>query len=220
MVSSHSIKDDNFLLKNFFFIQVQCKQQQPNPYLVAVACHNEINQEFHNEFNEMIRIIKKNVEPEINKQIIKFVQQPAYNYANYFKHDIDFTAQFVISRIERAFEQTNFDHFFNVIKNCTICEKRNITSVDCLGDGEFKHRFVNESLSLFDEYPIGISRQKDEKIDKFKKEHDLEILKNSYSHLLTIFNESRYIELKMQNMIKDRLIDCCSKPTKLHKIDL
>lgn len=185
-------------------------------------CQNTINREFHSEYLEMIRIMKENIDPQINRQIQLLTQQPDYNYVNYFKYDIDFAAQFVISRIERAYEQINYDHFFNQVTECQICERQNrTTSKSCLKDSDFKKRFVKSSMETFFEYPLEISQRKSEAIDEFKKKkNNLSVLTGLYNEFLSMFNHTRYIELDMQNMIKDRFANCCAPKVVTNKKDL
>lgn len=156
--------------------------------------------------------MKENINPQVSKQIYQFIQQPDYNYISYFKYDVEFMARFVLSKIEKAFEEVNYDQFFNQVTDCSVCDHHNrTTSRTCLKDKKFKEAFINSSIQLFNEYPLAIERKKYQIIDEFKKKKNVSTFTNLYGRFLEMFNETRYIELEMQNMIKDRFSDCCSR---------
>lgn len=193
---------------------------KPNPIIMASKCQNNISNEFSNEFHRMINIMKENINPQISKQIYQFNLQPDYNYISYFKYDIEFVARFILNRIEKAFEQINYDHFFNSISDCNICDNKNQTSRNCLKDLTFKENFIKTSIQMFNEYPLEVERKKFEIIDKFKKKNDVNLFTDLYSKFLDLFHDTKYFELEMQNLIKKRINYCCSMNNKKddHKI--
>ena len=177
-----------------------------------MKCQKNVSIEFHSEFTEMVSLMKKSIDPQISKQIVSLTQQPAYSYASYFKYDIEFVARFVINRIERAHDEINYDLFFSKISDCPICERLNqTTSRKCLRDDSFRKNFVSKSLKLFNVYPLEIEKKKFDAIDQFKKKNDPRIFTNLYSSFLNMFENTKLIELEMQNLITDRMRDCCYK---------
>lgn len=157
--------------------------------------------------------MKKSIDPQIFKEVQILTQQPKYNYVNFFKYDVEFVARFVLDRIEKAFDEINYDHFFtSKINNCAICDHQNqTTSRTCLKDKNFKEKFIKTSIKLFSDYPIEIEKRKFEVIDQFKKKNDINLFLNLFQSFSKMFDETKRVELEMQNMIKDRFIDCCTK---------
>lgn len=192
----------------------QCRSIE-NPYLQAVSCQKNVSNEFHSEFTQMVGIMKKSIDPQISKQIVSLAQQPSYSYVSYFKYDIEFAARFVLNRIEKAHDEINYDHFFNKISDCSICERANqTTSRRCLRDGNFKKSFVSKSLKLFNVYPLEIERKRFDAIDRYKKKNDPRIFTDLYSSFMNMFENTKLIELQMQNLITDRMKDCCYKKSR------
>lgn len=180
-----------------------------------MQCQKNVSTEFHSEFTEMVGIMRKSIEPQISKQTVLLAQQPAYSYVTYFKYDIEFTARFVLNRIERAHDEINFDHFFNKISDCPICERLNqTTSRKCLQDGNFKKSLLMKSLKMFNAYPLEIEKRKLDAIDQFKKKNDPRIFTGLYNSFLDMFGETKLIEFEMQNLITKRMRDCCAKKSR------
>ena len=159
----------------------------------------------------MVDEMKRTIDPQVSKQILQLTKQPEYNYIGYFKYDIEILARFVLNRIERAYGQVNYDHFFNSeIRECQICETHNLTSRDCFSDINFKKDFVKSGIQMFEAYPLEIERKKLDAIDDFKKKKNVNIFTDLYNNFLGMFGETRSIEVEMQNKLKNRLNYCCS----------
>lgn len=158
----------------------------------------------------MIDTMKININTQISKQIHELNQQPDYNYINYFKDNLEFTARFVLNRIEKAFEEINYDQFFSTVNDCNVCDDRNLTSRNCLNDSKFKINFIKSGIQMFNVYPLNVEKRKFEIVYEFKKENDVKIFIDLYNSFLNMFNRTNLIELRMKNMIKNRFEECCN----------